>query len=158
LSSINKEALERQKKLRIAQIVVSTAEAVINAFTSTSQIPPPFGQIIGGALAASYVALGAKSIATVNATTLDGGTAGGGFKNIPSGGGISIPGGGGVPVGIPGAQPGGALLPGLGGGRIGAPTIGTIGQEPVRAYVLAGDVTNGVQANIALNNRRRLAG
>ena len=158
IEQINKEALERQKKLRIAQIVVSTAEAVINAFTSTSQIPPPFGQIIGGALAASYIALGAKSIATVNATTLDGGTAGGGFNNIPSGGGISIPGGGGVPVGIPGAQPGGALLPGLGGGRLGAPTIGTLEQEPVRAYVLAGDVTNGVQANIALNNRRRLAG
>jgi hypothetical protein len=50
-------------------------------------------------------------------------------------------------------------LPGLGGGRLGtAPTVGTVAQEPVRAYVLAGDVTNGVQANIALNNRRRLAG
>jgi hypothetical protein len=29
---------------------------------------------------------------------------------------------------------------------------------PIRAYVLAGDVENGVQANLALNNRRRLAG
>ena len=156
IDQINKEALERQKKLRIAQIVVSTAEAVINAFTSTSQIPPPFGQIIGGALAASYVALGAKSIATVNATTLDGGTAGGGFNNIPGGGGaFSLPGGGGVST----TPSTGAILPGLGGGRVaGAPTIGTIGQEPLRAYVLAGDVTNGVQANIALNNRRRLAG
>ena len=156
IEQINKEALERQKKLRIAQIVVSTAEAVINAFTSTSQIPPPFGQIIGGALAASYVALGAKSIATVNATTLDGGTAGGGFNNIPGGGGaFSLPGGGGVST----TPSTGAILPGLGGGRVaGAPTIGTIGQEPLRAYVLAGDVTNGVQANIALNNRRRLAG
>ena len=154
-----KESFERQKGLRRAQIIVSTAEAVVNAFTSTSQIPPPFGQIIGGILAASYIALGAKSLATVNATTFDGGgAAAGGFQNIPSGGGISIPGGGGVPVGIPGAQPGGALLPGLGGGRLGAPTIGTLEQEPVRAYVLAGDVTNGVQANIALNNRRRLAG
>jgi hypothetical protein len=156
IEQINKEALERQKKLRIAQIVVSTAESVINAFTSTSQIPPPFGQIIGAALAASYVALGAKSIATVNATTLDGGSAGGGFNNIPGGGGaFSLPGGGGIST----TPSTGALLPGLGGGRVaGAPTIGTIGQEPIRAYVLAGDVTNGVQANIALNNRRRLAG
>ena len=153
IEQINKEALERQKKLRIAQIVVSTAEAVINAFTSTSQIPPPFGQIIGGALAASYVALGAKSIATVNATTLDGGTAGGGFNNIPSGGGaFSL---GGTPANLPTT----GTLPGLGGGRLGsAPTVGTLEQEPIRAYVLAGDVTNGVQANIALNNRRRLAG
>jgi hypothetical protein len=29
---------------------------------------------------------------------------------------------------------------------------------PVRAYVLAGDIENGVAANAALNNRRRLAG
>jgi len=156
IEQINKESLERQKKLRIAQIIVSTAEAVINAFTSTSQIPPPFGQIIGSALAASYVALGAKSIATVNATTLDGGTAGGGFNNIPSGGGaFSLPGGGGVST----TPSTGAILPGLGGGRIDTtPTVGTLEQEPIRAYVLAGDVTNGVQANIALNNRRRLAG
>ena len=153
IDQINKEALERQKKLRIAQIIVSTAEAVINAFTSTSQIPPPFGQIIGSALAASYVALGAKSIATVNATTVDGGTAGGGFNNIPSGGGaFSL---GGTPANLPTT----GTLPGLGGGRLGsAPTVGTLEQEPLRAYVLAGDVTNGVQANIALNNRRRLAG
>lgn len=157
IEQINKESLERQKKLRTAQIVVSTAEAVINAFTSTSQIPPPFGQIIGAALAASYVALGAKSIATVNATTLEGGSPTAGFNNIPTAniGGISLPGGAGIPTGLPT----GAVLPGLGGGRVaGAPTTGTVDQEPIRAYVLAGDVTNGVQANIALNNRRRLAG
>ena len=156
IDQINAESLERQKKLRIAQIVVSTAEAVINAFTSTSQIPPPFGQIIGAALAASYVALGAKSIQTVNATTLEGGAPSTGFNNIPGGniGGFNIPTGG-----ISTAPSTGAILPGLGGGRVaGAPTIGTIEQEPIRAYVLAGDVSNGVQANIALNNRRRLAG
>ena len=154
IEQINQQALERQKKLRIAQILVSTAESVINAFTSTSQIPPPFGQIIGAALAASYVALGAKSIQTVNSTTLEGG--GGtssGFNNIPGGASFSLPGGAGVPAGLPG----GGVLPGLGGGRLGTPSIGTVA-EPLRAYVLAGDVSNGVQANIALNNRRRLAG
>jgi hypothetical protein len=149
IEQINKEALERQKKLRIAQIVVSTAEAVINAFTSTSQIPPPFGQIIGGALAASYVALGAKSIATVNATTLDGGTAGGGFNNIPGGGAAfgSINLGG---AAAPNAPFPTGILPGLGGGRLGGPTGVGEAQMPIRAYVLAGDVENGVQANLAL--------
>ena len=44
------------------------------------------------------------------------------------------------------------------GGRIATPSIGTIGQEPIRAYVLTGDISNGVQAGIALNNRRRLSG
>jgi hypothetical protein len=153
INQINEQALERQKKLRIAQILVSTAESVINAFTSTSQIPPPFGQIIGAALAASYVALGAKSIQTVNSTTLDGSSGGGGFNNIPSGGGFSLPGGGGVST----TPSTGALLPGMGGGFVAPTTIGTIA-EPIRAYVLSGDVSNGMQAGIALNNRRRLSG
>jgi hypothetical protein len=157
INQINEQALQRQKKLRIAQILVSTAEAVINAFTSTSQIPPPFGQIIGAALAASYVALGAKSIQTVNSTTLEGGGGTGtGFNNIPGGGfgSISLPGGGGIST-TPSL---GAILPGLGGGRIATPSIGTVEQEPIRAYVLSGDVSNGMQAGIALNNRRRLSG
>lgn len=156
-----RESFERQKNLRRAQVLISTAESVISAFNVTANIPPPFGQIIGAALAATYVGLGAKSIQAINATTFDGGggtLGGGGFQNAPGFGSINVPGGSGAPVGIPGAQPGGALLPGLGGGRIATPTIGTIGQEPVRAYVLAGDVSNGVQANISLNNRRRLAG
>ena len=153
---IQKDALERQKKLRTAQVVITTAESVINAFNATSNIPPPFGQILGGILAASYVALAAKSIANINAATIDGaGSVGGGFNNIPGGGGSFSLGAGGTST----APSLGAILPGLGGGRVGsAPAVGTIAQEPIRAYVLAGDVSNGVQANVALNNRRRLAG
>ena len=153
---IQKKALAQQKNLRRAQVVTTTAESVINAFNSTSTLPPPFGQIAGSILAAAYIALGAKAISNINATTLDGGSLGtGGFNNIPGNGGFNIPGGGGVST----APSLGAILPGLGGGRIATtPTIGTLEQEPIRAYVLAGDVTNGVQANIALNNRRRLAG
>ena len=153
---IQKKALAQQKNLRRAQVVTTTAESVINAFNSTSTLPPPFGQIAGSILAAAYIALGAKAISNINATTLDGGSLGtGGFNNVPGNGGFNIPGGGGVST----APSLGAILPGLGGGRIATtPTIGTLEQEPIRAYVLAGDVTNGVQANIALNNRRRLAG
>ena len=153
---IQKKALAQQKNLRRAQVVTTTAESVINAFNSTSTLPPPFGQIAGSILAAAYIALGAKAISNINATTLDGGSLGtGGFNNIPGNGGFNIPGGGGVST----APSLGAILPGLGGGRIATtPTIGTLEQEPIRAYVLAGDVTIGVQANIALNNRRRLAG
>jgi hypothetical protein len=156
IDKINADALEKQKKLRIAQVLITTAESILNGFNATSTLPPPFNLIAGGVLGAAYAALGAKTIATINATTLEGGgSTGGGFNNIPGGGSFSLPGGGGVST----TPSTGAILPGLGGGRVaGAPTVGTIGQEPLRAYVLAGDVTNGVQANIALNNRRRLAG
>ena len=156
IDRINQDALEKQKKLRVAQVIITTAESILNGFNTTSRLPPPFNFIAGGALALAYGALGVKTIQSINATTLEGGgSSGGGFSNI-SGGGFSLPTGGGVS--IPTSQ--GAILPGLGGGRTGrAPSIGTtVEQQPIRAYVLAGDVTNSVQANVALNSRRRLAG
>lgn len=153
---IQAEALQKQKKLRIAQIAVSTAESVISAFNVTASIPPPFGQIIGGILAASYVALGAKAIQNVNAASIEGGGGTGGFNNSPGGGGgISLPTGGGTQI----PTSGGNILPGLpGGGRLGTPGgVGTV-QAPIQAYVLASDVSNGQQAAAAISNRRRLAG
>jgi hypothetical protein len=153
INQINADALEQQKKLRIAQVIVTTAQSILNGFNATSQLLPPFNFIAGAALAAAYTALGAKSIQTINATTLEGGGTGGGFNNIPSGGGFSLPGGGGVST----TPSTGALLPGMGGGFVAPTTIGTVA-EPIRAYVLSGDVSNGMQAGIALNNRRRLSG
>ena len=154
INQINADALEQQKKLRTAQVLVTTAESILNGFNATSTLPPPFNFIAGAALAAAYTALGAKSIQTINAVSLEGGSTGGGFNNIPGGGGFSLPGGGGIST-TPSL---GAVLPGIGGGRVATPTIGTVAEEPIRAYVLAGDVSNGVQAGIALNNRRRLSG
>jgi hypothetical protein len=152
---IQKKALAQQKALRTAQVATTTAESVINAFNSTSTLPPPFNFIAGSALAAAYTLLGVKAIKNINAVSLDGGGLGtGGFNNIPGGGGFSLPGGGGVST----SPSLGAVLPGIGGGRLATPSIGTIGQEPIRAYVLTGDISNGVQAGIALNNRRRLSG
>ena len=153
INQINADALEKQKKLRTAQVLVTTAESILNGFNATSTLPPPFNFIAGGILAAAYTALGAKSIQTINAVSLEGGGTGGGFNNIPSGGGFSLPGGGGVST----TPSTGALLPGMGGGFVAPTTIGTVA-EPIRAYVLSGDVSNGVQAGIALNNRRRLSG
>jgi hypothetical protein len=156
IDKINADALEKQKKLRIAQVLITTAESILNGFNATSTLPPPFNFIAGGILGLAYGALGAKTIQTINSTNLEGGGSTGGFNNIPSGGfgSISLPGGGGVST----APSLGAILPGLGGGRIATPSIGTVEQEPIRAYVLSGDVSNGMQAGIALNNRRRLSG
>jgi hypothetical protein len=157
IDRINKDALERQKKLRIAQTLVTTAESILNGFNATSTLPPPFNFIAGGVLAAAYAALGAKTIQTISSTTLEGGGSASGFNNIPGGGAAfgSINLGG---AAAPNAPFPTGILPGVGGGRLGGPTGVGEAQMPIRAYVLAGDVENGVQANLALNNRRRLAG
>jgi len=156
IDKINKDALEKQKKLRTAQVLVTTAESILNGYNATSTLPPPFNFIAGTALALAYGALGAKTIQTINATTLEGGGGGGGFNNIPGGGAAfgSINLGG---AAAPTAPFPTGILPGIGGGRLGVAGVGET-QMPIRAYVLAGDVENGVQANLALNNRRRLAG
>jgi hypothetical protein len=158
IDRINKDALERQKKLRIAQTLVTTAESILNGFNATSTLPPPFNFIAGGILAAAYGALGAKTIQTISSTTLEGGGSAGGFNNIPGGGAafgsINLGGGATAPTS---PYPTG-ILPGIGGGRLGGPAGIGEAQMPVRAYVLAGDIENGVAANAALNNRRRLAG
>lgn len=155
---ITKTSLEQQKKLRRGQVIVSTAQAVMDAYASTASLPPPFGLIAGSLLAAAYVGLGAKALENINSTTLEssGGSAAG-FNNIPGGGGgFSLPTGGGIST----TPSTGNILPGLpGGGRLGnAPGMGTIAQEPIQAYVLASDVSNGQQAAAAISNRRRLAG
>jgi len=154
--TIQKGALENQKKLRRAQVGVTTAQSVIDAYNTTATLPPPLNLLVGSALAATYVALGAKAIQNINATSLDGGGTGGGYNNIP-GGGASF---GSINLGgaaAPTAPFPTGILPGVGGGRLGVAGVGET-QMPIRAYVLAGDVENGVQANLALNNRRRLAG
>lgn len=157
IDKINADALEKQKKLRIAQTLVTTAESILNGFNATSALPPPFNFIAGGILAAAYSALAAKTIQTIQSTTLEGGGGNiGGFNNIPGGGGgFSLPGGGGTQI----PTSGGNILPGLpGGGRLGNPAgVGTV-QAPIQAYVLASDVTNGQQAAAAIGNRRRLSG
>lgn len=157
IDRINADALEKQKKLRIAQTLVTTAESILNGFNATSTLPPPFNFIAGTALAAAYTALGAKTIQTIQSTTLEGAGGISGFNNISSGqafGSINLQGGAAAPV------TGFGSLPGLGGGRLGTPSVGTINeaQGPIRAYVVTGDVENGLAANTALNARRRLAG
>ena len=155
---IQKGALEQQKNLRRAQVAVTTADAVISAYATTASLPPPFGLIAGSLLAAAYVGLGAKAIQNINSTNLESGGAGGGYNNIPGGGAafgsINLGGGATAPTS---PYPTG-ILPGIGGGRLGGPAGIGEAQMPVRAYVLAGDIENGVAANAALNNRRRLAG
>jgi hypothetical protein len=156
-NSLRERAFEQQKKLRIAEATISGLTGAIDAFNSVqnlNKLIPGLGIAVGLGLAGSVAAITAQQIALIAGSSLNGGnTSGTGFNNVPSGGGFSLPGGGGIST-TPSL---GAILPGLGGGRIATPTIGTIA-EPIRAYVLTGDISNGMQAGVALNNRRRLSG
>lgn len=147
INAINKKSFESNKKLRLASAVVTTAESMLNGWNSASKLPTPYNYIVGSLLSALYAGIGATTIATISATQFGNSSSpssqGGGF------GAINIPGGGGTPTGP---------LPGMGGGRLSTPSTASNTVAPIRAYVLAGDVETGVQANIALNNRRRLAG
>ena len=77
--------------------------------------------------------------------------------NLDTGGGFTAP--------RPAPISGGGLFTGALPGTGGAPTTGvpTTGSptgggraEPIRAYVVSQDVTNGQEANAAINRRRRL--
>jgi hypothetical protein len=153
---LREQAFQQQKKLRIAEATISGITGAVDAFTSVqnlNKLIPGLGIAVGGVLAGLVLATTGQQISLIQGSSLGGNVSSTGFNNI--GGGSFSLGAGGTSI----APSLGATLPGLGGGRLGsAPTVGTLEQEPIRAYVLAGDVTNGVQANIALNNRRRLAG
>ena len=158
-NALREKAFERQKKLRIAEATISGITGAVDAFNSVqnlNKIFPGLGITVGLGLAAAVSAITAQQIGIISNSSLNGGNISGtGFNNIGNNGSFSLPGGGGIST-TPSL---GGVLPGLGGGRVAtAPTIGTVEQEPIRAYVLAGDVTNGVQANVAINSRRRLSG
>ncbi len=73
LGQITEEQAEEQRKkikaIQIAQTIVSTISGAIGAFTQASAtIPPPAGQIVGGAAAAAVIAAGIASIAQMKST------------------------------------------------------------------------------------------
>jgi len=86
-----KKAFERDKKLKIAQAVITTIQGALGAFQQgMSTYPAPFGAIVGGVMAAISAAAGAAQIAKIKKTKYGGGGSTGG---APSGGGGSLPSG-----------------------------------------------------------------
>ena len=116
-----KKAFERNKKLQIAQAILSAQQGVVNILANASLIPDPFGTIykVGmiGALGATLV----SQIAKINQTQFTGGSGGGG---------------GGISASIPG---GGAAAPQI------APVTNTstlVPQEPQKVYVTETDISD----------------
>jgi len=138
-----KKGFQIAKGIAISEAVISTANAAISAYKSVAGVPY-VGPILAPIAAGVAVAAGAAQIAVISAQTFDGG--GGGAVSSPSVGG------------------GGASTPSVGGG--GAPQFNTVGtsgfnqvagsianqnQEPIKAYVVANDVTS--QQSLDRNSR-----
>lgn len=74
-TEVKKKAFEQDKKLKIAQTVISTITGAVSALTGMiSAIPGPVGIVLGAVAAAAVVATGAIQIAAINKQKFDAGT------------------------------------------------------------------------------------
>jgi len=74
--SIKKKAFEQNKKMQIAQAIISTLTGAIGAYASLSAIPG-IGPFIAPAAAAAITAVGLATVAMIAATKYEGGAASG---------------------------------------------------------------------------------
>jgi len=153
---------ERSKRYQIAEATITGLQGAATAFATAFSLGPIAGPIVGGILAALVLANTAAQInmirkqkyirSDVGAGSI-GGSIGGGTRG---GTGLSGIGGGNFfqPIpnpGDPGNRTGSTNNP---FGFMRAPT--TSPNTPIRAYVVASDVSNGLEEERALNTRRRL--
>lgn len=152
-------AFEQQKNFATATAIIDTYLAAQKAFTS--QLIPGDPSSIARAQIAAGIAIvtGLARVAVIRAQKYDKGGTGGG-----AGSGGNVGGGGGLGGGgnIFGEFSGNVLPPRLAQTRdpnqidVGRPTDQTAAGTPiVRAYVLAGDVTDAQTAEIKLNQKRK---
>lgn len=142
-NKLKKKAFEEDKRLKIAQTIISGIQGALTAFTSAFQLGPIAGPIVGGILAGLVAATTAVQVAAISKTRFDAGPQE--ITTPNTGGGGSLGGGGGTGTNT--------LPSGSGGGftqfnesLVGSPTGG--GQsgsgDPgvVKVVVLESDITN----------------
>ena len=134
-----KEGFEASKKYKIAEVITSATQASFQAFAAAQQFGPILGPILGTAQVAAITAASSRAIADIRSGTFDGG------------GGSA---GGAGPVSAPAIGFGSTDL---GGGATATSTPQGVGRSstPLRAYVIAGDVSNGLEAETLLQARRQ---
>ena len=69
------KAFEDEKKLKIAQVIISGLEGAVQAFAGSMQLGQPAGAIVGAILAAAVGSLAAVNVAQIRKTKFDGGAA-----------------------------------------------------------------------------------
>jgi len=152
---------ERSKKYQIAEATITGLSGAATAFATAFSLGPIAGPVVGGILAALVLANTAAQINLIKKQKYirsDVGTGGFGGGGGGAGGGTGLSGIGGgnflQPIpnpADPGNRTGSSNNP---FGFMRAPT--TSPNTPIRAYVVASDVSNGLEAESALNARRRL--
>ncbi len=139
--STTKEGFEKGKKFKIASVVTSALQASFEAFGAAQQFGPILGPILGAAQVAAIAIASNKAIQDIQNSSFE----------SPGSTSVSVPSTGG---GAPAAAALGGGFQNIPSGP--APTGPAAGMEPVRAYVVSSDVTNGVQAQGQIRRRRRL--
>ena len=138
-----KKAFKRQQALQIAQTVIDTFRSATGAFSSLAAIPV-VGPALGGIAAAAAVAAGLANIKKIKQQKFEGASASGG--STPSAGGQGGAGGGLV------ASTGSITVP---QGSVMTPNVPNPNNGgAIKTYVLAGDVTDGQEADAKIEQRR----
>lgn len=136
-----KKAFKRNQALQIAQTIIDTFRSATGAFQSLAPIPV-VGPALGAAAAAAAVAAGLANVKKIREQKFEGESAGGGAT--PAGG---NQGGRGGLV----ASTGTLTIP---EGSIRTPNVPRNGSGAIKTYVLAGDVTDGQEAEKKIEQRR----
>jgi hypothetical protein len=143
----NEKGFESSKKFKIGEVVTTSTQAAFEAFASAQKLNgtvPGLGLIVGAALVAAIIASSRKAIIGIQNAKFDGGGSPSSPVSGGGGGGFSGAAGSFIPIG---QQPAGTQL---------TPSFTAPQPQPIPAYVLSGDVENGLEADARLRNRRRL--
>jgi hypothetical protein len=132
---IRKKAFEQNKKTQIAQAIIGTLQAAIQAFQSLAVIPV-VGPALGAAAAAAALVFGYKKVALIKAQTYESQSSGAGSAAAGGGASIATPSVAGTPTPVIGGTQ--AATP---GSQI-AETIGAASGKPIRAFVVSGEVSS----------------
>ena len=152
---LRKKAFEQNKKTQIAQAIIGTLQAAVQAYQSLAIIPI-VGPVLGAVAAAAALVFGYKQVALIKAQNYESAAEGNVVSPDTSGGGTGIGTGGGGGA-LPDTGGGGGIPPDIasdGGGSRRAPTGGGNGGS-VRAYVIQTDISNAQQREQEIQNRAR---
>ncbi len=164
-----KKAFERGQALAVAQTIIETYSAASKAYASQIIIGDPTSIVRAQIAAGVAIAGGLARLAVIKSQKFDGNNASGSAGGSGSGGSVSgasnaggssvlNPFGGNQGFGSTNVLPPRLAPPSGGGGRFGETTgtdTGGVNTPVVRAYVLAGDVTDAQVADTKINQKRK---